>query len=245
MTPQVRVRSLSTHYESDVILSKVTFDIQCGDYIGIIGPNGSGKTTLIRALVGLHPIAEGAIEWQPQRPRIGYLPQKILNHDTLFPATVTEVVETGLYGQFPLDSARQRRAEVGRILERLSIGDLAPHRMSDLSGGQQQRVLLARALVKRPQLLILDEPTSALDPTIRDLFYGLLNELNGTENLTILLVTHDMASIRHHAKKVMVLDRRLVFFGTYPEFCGSDDVTHYLGLDLQHTVCGRHDHGHH
>ncbi len=245
MTPLMTIEDLAVRYGKHQVLSGISFVINKGDYIGVAGPNGSGKTTLIRAMLGLLPIAEGEIAFNNDANNnysIGYLPQKAIQSDGLFPATVKEVVAMGLLApkKGPRFYNTKDREKVCRILNRLGINDLSDQKIGNLSGGQQQRVLLARALAGSPSLLILDEPTSALDPQIRDSFYELLGELNRVDGVTILLVSHDMASIGKYTKKLLYLDRRIVFFGTYAEFCSSEEMSSFFGPLSQHQFCWRH-----
>lgn len=247
MNALLSVKDLTLKYGRHEVLSGVSFVVQQGDYIGIAGPNGSGKTSLLRALLGLLPPASGQIRFvqAAKRHSIGYLPQKATQNDPLFPATVKEVVMTGLLASkreprifTPEDSAR-----ADAVLARLGAASFSDKKVGNLSGGQQQRVMLARAMVSAPSLLILDEPTSALDPKIRDEFYELLQDLNTQDGVTIMLVSHDIGSIGKYTKKLMYLDRGLVFFGTYDEFCGSEAMTAYFGTVSQHLFCWRHSHG--
>jgi zinc transport system ATP-binding protein len=113
--------------------------------------------------------------------------------------------------------------------EILGVTDLKGRLIGRLSGGQQQRILLARALVHRPQVLILDEPTVALDPLSREAFYSTLRKLNRENGVTILLVSHDIGSVGEYASKLMYLDRRMVFYGTFEEFCVSREMSGYFG----------------
>jgi len=229
------------------VLSGVNFEVRQGDYIGIAGPNGSGKTSLLKALLGLLPPASGKINFANEKKRhaIGYLPQKAMFLDPLFPATVKEVVLTGLLATRPEPRLYRREdsERVDAVLARLGASDLSHKKAGNLSGGQQQRVMLARAMVNSPALLILDEPTSALDPRIRDEFYELLRELNQRDGVTIMLVSHDIGSIGKYTRQLMYLDRTLIFFGTYAEFCGSPAMTTYFGPVSQHLFCWRHTHG--
>ena len=247
MATLLSVKDLTLKYGRQEVLSGVSFDVEQGDYIGIAGPNGSGKTSLLRALLGLLPPAHGHISFMDaaRRHSLGYLPQKAMQNDPLFPATVKEVVMTGLLASKPeprtFTSEDSARADA--VLARLGAALLSDKKIGNLSGGQQQRVMLARAMVSAPALLILDEPTSALDPKIRDEFYELLRELNERDGVTIMLVSHDIGSIGKYTKKLMYLDRGLVFFGTYEEFCGSDAMTAYFGPVSQHLFCWRHSHG--
>ncbi len=245
MNNLINVQDIVLKYGKHEVLSDTSFNVVDGDYIGIVGPNGSGKTTLMKAILGLHPVSSGKIEFGEDVKDsrfIGYLPQKAIASDGLFPAKVKEIVSMGLLAQKrePKFFVSKDHESVKYILQKLKIEDLKNEKIGNLSGGQQQRVLLARALVASPRLLILDEPTSALDPTIREEFYGILKELNEKDGVTILLVSHDMGSIGKYTKKMLYLDRRLIFFGGYEEFCKSDQMTKYFGTLTQHQFCWRH-----
>ncbi|NJD04361.1 MAG: metal ABC transporter ATP-binding protein [Ruminiclostridium sp.] len=245
MNSILSVENLTLKYGRHEVLSNISFTAEVGDYIGIVGPNGSGKTTLLKAILGLHPFSEGKIRFNNGSKDgrfAGYLPQKAVASDRIFPATVREIVSIGLLARKkdPKFISKGDYIKIDAILDKLEISDLKRKKMGNLSGGQQQRVLLARALVSSPELLILDEPASALDPKIREDFYGILKDLNEKEGVTILLVSHDMASIGQYTKKMLYLDRRLVFFGSYEEFCKSPDMTVYFGHLSQHQFCWRH-----
>ncbi|PKN32619.1 MAG: ABC transporter ATP-binding protein [Deltaproteobacteria bacterium HGW-Deltaproteobacteria-19] len=243
------IRDLTFRYNGVDVLQDLRFSVETGDYVGLVGPNGSGKTTLIRLLLGLLEAGQGEIrlfgrpigefrDWT----RIGYLPQKTAFVTPRFPATVREIVALGrLAGKrFPKILGRTDREAVQRVLERLDIADLQDRPVGELSGGQQQRVLIARALVNDPDLLILDEPASALDPEVRDRFFQLLADLNTERRVSIVMVTHDLGTIGRYSSKLLYLDKRIVFYGTYEEFCHSEDVTRIFGAFAQHVICHRH-----
>jgi zinc transport system ATP-binding protein len=245
MNVLLELKNVSVNYGKIPAISNVTFDIEAGDYIGIVGPNGSGKTTLMKAILGLLPVSEGYIHQFNRKTKVhvGYVPQKNSVSESYFPATVKEIVSTGL-----LSSKKELKfisksdhLKVDAMLERLHIIDLCQKKIGSLSGGQYQRVLLARALVNEPRLLILDEPTSALDPLMRDELYTLLSEFNTAGGITILLVSHDIGSIGKYTKKMLYLDRKLVFYGSYGDFCGSETMTEYFGFEAQHRICWRHN----
>lgn len=245
MNSILSVENVTLKYGRHEVLSNISFVAEAGDYIGIVGPNGSGKSTLMKAILGLHPFSEGKIEFKnglKDSRFVGYLPQKAVTGDRVFPATVREIVSMGLLARKkdPKFLSKSDYTRIDEILEKLKITELRQKKIGNLSGGQQQRVLLARALVSSPGLLILDEPTSALDPRIREDFYGILKELNEKDGVTILLVSHDMASIGQYTKKMLYLDGRLIFFGSYEEFCKSPDMTAYFGHLSQHQFCWRH-----
>ncbi|MFH0975796.1 MAG: metal ABC transporter ATP-binding protein [Spirochaetota bacterium] len=242
----LELKNVSVSYGKFSAVTGVTLSVAEGDYIGVVGPNGSGKTTLMKAILGLVPVSEGTISilnGENKKSITGYVPQKNTGNENYFPATVKEIVSTGL-----LASKRgikfftkSDHVKVDSILEKLRINDLCGQKIGSLSGGQYQRVLLARALVSEPRLLILDEPTSALDPVMRSELYTLLSDFNTESGVTILLVSHDIGSIGKYTKKMLYLDGRLVFFGSYGDFCGSETMTDYFGFEAQHRICWRHN----
>jgi zinc transport system ATP-binding protein len=242
----LELKNVSINYGKIPAIIDVSFNVNAGDYIGVVGPNGSGKTTLMKAILGLLPVSEGSIRLSNGNNKghlVGYVPQKNTGSESYFPATVKEIVSTGLLSskkglKFISKSDHQK---VDGMLDKLHIADLCEKKIGSLSGGQYQRVLLARALVNEPKLLILDEPTSALDPLIRDELYTLLSEFNSAGGITILLVSHDIGTIGKYTKKMLYLDRKLVFFGSYNDFCGSDTMTDYFGYEAQHRICWRHN----
>ncbi len=230
-------------------LTDIGFEVAAGDYLGIVGPNGSGKSTLVRALLGLVPCRRGMVtlfgrplprfsDWQ----RIGYLPQNMGPLNQSFPATVHEVVRLGLLAGrgLPRRISRADRQMTDETLALLGIDHLGRRMIGELSGGQQQRVLLARALVNRPDLLVMDEPTAALDPEIRDRFYELVAALNRQQGVTVLLVTHDTGVIGSHASRLLYLDKRLLFCGSFEDFCRSPEMAAFFGEYSQHLICHRH-----
>ena len=126
------------------------------------------------------------------------------------------------------------------MLELLEISGIRNRLIGDLSGGQQQRVLIARALVNEPELLILDEPASALDPETRDNFFALLQDLNEKRGVTIIMVTHDIGGIGEYASKLLYLDKKIIFFGGFDEFCRSENMAQFFGSASQHIICHEH-----
>lgn len=242
MNKNIEVRNLSVAYNNSNVLKDISFNINEGDYIGIVGPNGAGKSTLIKALLNLVKESSGEIVYHIDKKFLGYLPQITETSHKMFPASVFEVISTGLLlkKSFPKLITKEDKKKVEESLRLLNIEELKNKKIGDLSGGQQQRVLLARALVSNPKLLILDEPTSALDPKIRNEFYELLKELNETLKVTIVLISHDIGTIGKYASRLIYLDKTLVFDGTFDEFCHSTDMTEYFGYFSQHQICWRH-----
>lgn len=237
----IKVENLKVKYQYYDVLKNINFSIEKGDYVAILGPNGAGKTTLIKALLGLINDVSGKIFLDSQK--IGYLQQKNLLNDLKFPASVEEIIMSGLLinKKFPKIFTKKDKEKVDKIIELLEIKKIKNKLIGKLSGGELQRVLLARALVSDPEILFLDEPTTALDPLTREIFYNLLKELNEKQNITILLISHDIGSVGKYAKKMLYLDGKLVFYGTFYEFCKSSEMTNYFGNISQHFFCGRHD----
>jgi zinc transport system ATP-binding protein len=126
-------------------------------------------------------------------------------------------------------------------LELVDIIDIKTELIGELSGGQQQRVLIAKALVSEPELLILDEPTTALDPEAREKFFGTLKDLNENRKVTIIIITHDIGTIGKYASRLLYLDKRLIFYGGFDDFCTSSEMANYFGEYSQHVICHRHD----
>ena len=249
MQELIKVEQLTCRHGAVEALSEISFSVAAGDYLGIVGPNGSGKSTLVRALLGLMPAYQGQISLFGQSrdrfsawERLGYLPQNLGPLNPAFPATVFEVVQLGLLaGKTPPKRlCRHDRKQVQDMLELLGIDHLQQRMIGELSGGQQQRVMLARALVNNPELLIMDEPTAALDPDIRDRFYELVARMNRDKGTTVLLVTHDTGTIGQYASRMLYLDKKVLFFGSFDEFCHSLEMSAFFGEHSQHLICHRH-----
>jgi zinc transport system ATP-binding protein len=203
----------------------------------------------VQALLGLVAISSGsarlfdsASSKFTQWGRVGYLPQSLHLLNPAFPATVAETVGLGLLSlkRFPRRLTRQDRDVVDSMLNDLGIYDIRAKLIGELSGGQQQRALLARALVNNPELLILDEPTAALDPETRERFYAMISDINTSRGVTVLLVTHDTGVIGQYASKMLYLDKRMLFFGSFDDFCHSPEMSNLFGEHSQHLMCHRH-----
>lgn len=212
--PIVQIEDLFFHYHGQEVLQDIKLTVNRGDFVTIIGPNGGGKTTLVKIIIGLIRPTSGTVLVQGQCPGsngtvIGYVPQYI-NHNQRFPASAIDVVMMGKYDpskRFRFRNRQEDKADSYAALDQLGVAALAKRRITDLSGGQRQRVLIARALVTKPELLVLDEPTASLDTKGQTEFFELLKELN--KHLTILVVSHDLLVVSSYAKSIACVNKRL------------------------------------
>jgi zinc transport system ATP-binding protein len=249
MSDSIQVTNLSLRFGQNEVLSGISFSIEQGDFVGLAGPNGAGKTTLVKALLGLIPILKGSIALfgKSQKDfshwgKIGYLPQKATTINPLFPATVDEIVTLGLLSgrAYPKHISREDEERANTVLTELNMGKFKKRMFSELSGGQQQKVLLARALVSKPEMLIFDEPSTALDPESRESFFTMLERLNKEMGITILFITHDTGYIGRYANKLMYLDKNMIYYGKFSDFCRSEKMNEYFGSYEHHVICHQH-----
>lgn len=239
MTALLTVTDASFVYDDKIVAEGLSFSLDVGDYLCIVGENGSGKSTLVNGILGLKQPHQGSIRYSSdlKRSHIGYLPQQSLIHGT-FPASVLEVVLSGRLGHkgvAPFYSRHDRKL-AHKALALVGAEDLGRQWFGGLSGGQRQRVLLARALSTAPdglRLLILDEPMSGLDPLARSDLYALIERLNAEQDITVIMVTHDVNTAVHYANRILLLASRQLFFGPADEFIQSAQ-----GQDLMRDACG-------
>lgn len=210
---------LSLGYDGREILHGLSFSVNAGDYLCVIGENGSGKSTLMRTLLGLHEPLSGKIEYSDglHKNEIGYLPQQtVVQKD--FPATVREIVLSGNQGHCGIRPfySREDKKLTADNMERMGITELSSRSYRTLSGGQQQRVLLARALCATKKIILLDEPVSGLDPVVTSQMYELIASLN-REGITVIMISHDLDAALKYASHILSLGKT-VFFGKTDEY---------------------------
>ncbi len=227
---QISAQKVSMSYEKKLVLEEVSFEVEQGDYLCIVGENGSGKTTLMKGILGLMPIKSGSIQFGEgiKVNHIGYLPQQtIVQRD--FPASVFEVVLSGCLNRIglrPFYSAQEKR----RALENLKILGIESLRYKSykaLSAGQQQRVLLARALCATEKIVLLDEPATGLDPIVTGELYQIVRELNQT-GVTIIMISHDVKAAVEYANKILHIGNSTEFFGPTEEYLMSEAGKRFL-----------------
>lgn len=228
----LRLTDVSVGYEGKPVASHLSFSLQEGDYLCIVGENGAGKSTLMKTLLNLRAPIEGSIVFSDQiaRNEIGYLPQQTqVQRD--FPATVWEVVLSGCLNRSGLrpfyTKAQKQTAE--DWIARLDITDLKNRSYRALSGGQQQRVLLARALCATKKLIVLDEPVAGLDPIVTADLYALIQRINRENGITVIMVSHDIGAALQYATHILQVSGDSNFFGTVEDYRQSELGKLFLG----------------
>lgn len=223
-TPVLRLHQAAFGYRGRAVVTDVDLEVHRGEVLAVLGPNGSGKTTLVKGLLGLaeHLSGDVAVLGTPlarlrDRTRIGYVPQR----HTLtggVRATATEVVATGLLSTRPWwrPSTSHDREAVLAALETVGLADRARFDVETLSGGQQRRVLIARALVARPEVLVMDEPTAGVDSASQAILAGVLQRL-GAAGTTMLVVTHELSALRGVVDRIVEVDAGHLTFDGAPE----------------------------
>ncbi|GHV66239.1 zinc ABC transporter ATP-binding protein [Spirochaetia bacterium] len=221
----ITCQNVSLGYDGQSIVHGLSFSIDSGDYLCIVGENGCGKTTLIKALLRLLKPMEGSIHFSAaiKENKIGYLSQQSAAKKD-FPAGVREVVLQGMIGAMGLRPFYTRREKeiAAENMKRLEITDLQNRCFRELSGGQQRRVLIARALCAAETALVLDEPAAGLDPVVSVELYDYLKKLNREWGITIVMVTHDIEAAVTHASKILHIKNEGHFFGETAEYIKSE-----------------------
>ena len=223
------VSDLSYGYDSRNIIEGLSFTVNSGDYLCIVGENGAGKSTLMKTLLHLREESGGKIVYGDglKSNELGYLPQQTeVQQD--FPASVYEIVLSGNQGRCgwrPFYNAEEKKRTM-ESLERLGMAELKDRCYRELSGGQQQRVLLARALCATRKLLLLDEPASGLDPKATVDMYELIRELNES-GITIIMISHDIHAALNYATHILHIGRE-IFFGTRDAYIESEEGKYFL-----------------
>ncbi len=215
----LEVENLALGYEGRTVAEGISFRVEKGDYLCVVGENGSGKSTLIKTLLGLNAPISGSIKRGDglEARGIGYLPQQTV-HQRDFPASVKEIVMSGFAGAAglrPFLSAAQKAAALDNM-RKLGIENIAGRCYRELSGGQQQRVLLARALCAADKMLLLDEPVSGLDPNAAEEMYSVIERLN-KDGMTVIMISHDIAAALRYATHILSVGEE-IFFGTVGEY---------------------------
>ena len=211
----IRLNNATVSYEGDLAAENVSFSVEKGDYLVILGENGSGKSTVMKAMLGLVKLKSGEVIHSDglKKNGVGYLPQQTrIQRD--FPASVEEVVQSGVVNRLGrrLFPGREEKQRARQQMERLEIWEMRKRPYRALSVGQQQRVLLARALCATDSLLLLDEPVTGLDPETTAEMYEIIRNIN-RQGVAIVTVSHDVGQALRDAKHVLVMERTVRFYG--------------------------------
>lgn len=225
-----QLENVDLGYENIIVANNLSFSVEEGNYLCIVGENGTGKSTLIKALLGLIRPMNGKIFVDKKQKGIGYLPQQT-NAQRDFPASVWEVVLSGnLNGKsFKAFYSKRDKIQASQNMEKFKITEFKNKCYRELSGGLQQRVLLARAMCATDSVLILDEPVTGLDPSASTELYETIKSLNEKENVTVIMVTHDVENAMDYATHILHLKQDSYFFGTVDEYKKSNVSNMFLG----------------
>ncbi len=224
----LEVRKVWFTYQSEPVLKNINFSVEEGELVAILGPNGAGKTTLLKIILGLLKPQKGEVRifgLPPEKARgiVGYVPQN-LSPNRRMPITAEAVVLMGAYRGFLKPLGKEIRRAVEEVLQQVGMIAFRKRLFGELSGGQRQRVLIARALVRRPKLLILDEPETGLDPSFQEGFYKLLLRVKQAYGTTILIVTHDVMAVSQRVSSIACLNRELVAHGRPQEVLTGENL---------------------
>lgn len=224
-------------YGRRVVLPDVNLSLRRGSFTGLLGANGSGKSTILKTVLGILPPLSGRTVLHPvggRPPVMGYMPQRE-SLDPIYPLSSFEVVLMGVCGRvkpgFRISSGEKDWAH--QCLRETGADQLSRKLFSDLSGGQKQRVLMARALATRPDILLLDEPTAGIDAVATKAIMELLEQIYAAQRQTIVMVSHDLTTVREHAKGVIWLHEGRVLHGAVDELLTLDKIEELLDLELR------------
>ena len=251
MTLGIQCKQVSVRLGDFTALSEVDCDIPASSFCVVHGPNGAGKSTFLKALQGIVPLASGSITINGKSPsqtspqQMAIVPQ-IKNYDRHFPARSIDLVATGLLGRWPWNLSAVSRGKCLQALEDVGMADVAERPLGVLSGGELQRVYVARVLVRQPEIVLLDEPATGMDVTAEQDLHHLLERYQQKTKATIIMISHDWDTSRHHASHVLLLNQRMRWFGSVADGPSEEIMRSTFGHvghahPMQH---GGHDHDH-
>lgn len=232
--PLIEAVDVEVRYGGHAVLTGASVTVRKGEIVTLIGPNGAGKTSLVRALLGLVKPAKGTVSRQ-KGLRIGYMPQR-LTIDPSLPLTVGRFLQLG---------AAQRDADIDAALVEAGAGHVMGSPMQGISGGELQRVMLARALLREPDLLVLDEPVQGVDVTGQAELYRLIQDIRQRRGVGVLMVSHDLHVVMAKTDHVVCLNRHVCCAGHPEAVSRHPEFVALFGPDVASTLAVyAHDHDH-
>ena len=231
--PLIRLRQISVGFRQESVLENVQLAVNAGEIVTLIGPNGAGKTTLVRVVLGLLKPDSGSV-WRKPKLRIGYMPQKLTVDPTL-PLSVLRFLR--------LVPGVDRAAALAALAE-VGAEQVIDSPLQNISGGELQRVLLARALLREPELLVLDEPVQGVDVAGQAELYRLITELRDRHGCGVLMVSHDLHLVMSTTDQVVCLNRHVCCSGHPEQVSGDPAFVELFGQDAQSLAIYHHHHDH-
>lgn len=222
MNSIIKIENLGFDYGEGWVFHKLNLAVEQGDFLAVIGANGAGKSTLLKMMANVIPPTAGTISYYGTPiasfkawEKIGYVPQNPARQQRDFPISVREVISLGMLNRHNLlgKISAQDKQHLEQLLEDFSLKELQHRKIGELSGGQQQRVFLARAMVKKPEILLLDEPATGIDTQAKAALYGMLKKINQEDGVTIVMVSHDLELAAETARTALCLDHGICFLG--------------------------------
>ncbi len=219
----IKASNLSVGYRGVSVCDNISFEVEKGDYLCIVGENGSGKSTLVKTILGLIPPIKGKITKgnELNQNEVGYLPQQS-ESSAIFPASVDEIILSGFQGRLSkrFFYSKKEKELAAKYIEKMNILPLRKKLFSTLSGGQRQKVLLARAMCACERLLLLDEPVTGLDPLAQKDLYRMISKINQEDKTAIVMISHDIENVLEYANKILYIGNK-VFYGKKEDFLKS------------------------
>lgn len=212
----IEVKNLNFKYGKESILEDISFNIKNGQNVGILGRNGGGKSTLVKIILGFLKPGSGAVIYNIEKNNMGYLPQ-LREFDSSFPITIFDLVISGLLNKENLFRKfnEKEKKEALEIIKEFEITDIQNKLISSVSGGQLQRALIARAMIRKPKLLILDEPESFLDKNFEQKLYFKLSSMKDT---TLLIISHELDTVSKYVDSILLVEKKAQFYENIDSF---------------------------
>ncbi len=233
MAPVIQAHNVSLVIGGQAILESVSLSVAPGESVTIVGPNGAGKSMLLRVLLGLMPATTGTVTRRPGL-RIGYLPQTLVP-DPILPMNVHRFISIG---------SRTGSAQRGQMLEEVGIEHLADRPIHDLSGGELRRAMLARALLREPEILVLDEPVQGVDLTGQVELYERIARAGSSRGCAVLMVSHDLHLVMAATDRVICLNRHVCCEGAPESVRGHAEYQALFGPEVTGLAVYTHHHDH-